>query len=104
MDPERVLMWVGIIGLAITITAGISKIVRVVFQQAQQLLISPLTSEMSHLSEKITTFGNQVEKFSDALTNARERIAKVEDSAKQAHHRLDDLSKRFDDHVNREGM
>jgi len=104
MDPDKVLMWTAIFTLALALLGSIAGIIKVMFDQAQKLLVAPLTSELAHLSERITTFGNQIDKISEALNDTRERIAKVESSAKQAHHRLDDLNKRLEDHVNREGM
>lgn len=99
MDEQTVLMWVGIIGLFITILAGIIKIIQVLFNQAQQLLVAPLISQIATLGEKITGFAKSVDEFRTEMATTRERIAKIEASAKSAHKRLDELNDEFHTHI-----
>ena len=78
------MMWVGVIGLIITIITGVSK----------------LSAQLATLSEKIASFAKSVDNFREDLSSTRERLAKVEASAKSAHHRLDDFGKELTDHIN----
>lgn len=100
MDAQTILMWVGIIGLLITIIAGIVRIIQVLFNQAQQLLVAPLISQIATLGEKITGFAKSVDDFRTEMTLTRERIAKIEASAQSAHKRLDELNDEFHTHLN----
>lgn len=96
---QTVLMWVAVLGLVISIVAGMAKVVQIMFKQAQLLLVAPLTSQLATLSEKITAFGKIVDDFRAEMAATRERLAKVEASAKSAHYRLDEIGEQFHEHL-----
>ena len=100
MDEQTVMMWVAVLGLLLTIVGAIIQIIRVMFNQAQQLLVSPLVSQIASLGEKINSLGLVLNNLKEELAATRERLAKVEASTKSAHHRLDAIDGQLHEHFN----
>ena len=99
MNTDTIIMWTAVIGLLITIFAGIVKIVQAMFTQAQHLLVAPLISQLATLSEKITTFGKIIDDYRVEQAATRERLAKVEQSADTLHERVDKIDEQFHNHL-----
>lgn len=89
---NTVLMWVGVLGLLITIIGGFGYIVRVIFRQAQALLVAPILARIDLLSISLDRLKEVLDRLQNESSLQRERIAKVEQSSKAAHHRIDFLA------------
>lgn len=91
--------WLANISIVLAVVAGIVKIIQWVFTLAQKLLVAPLSAQLADLTAQIGTFGEQVKELTRTLTAMGERVAKIEASAKSAHHRIDTLEERVDAHI-----
>lgn len=91
--------WLANISIVLAVVAGIIKIILWIFTLAQKLLVAPLSAQLADLTAQIGTFGEQVKELTRTLTAMGERVAKIEASAKSAHHRIDTLEERVDAHI-----
>ena len=57
-------------------------------------VIKPLSASIRELRELIESTREYIRGVEEKRQNMAERLAKVEESAKSAHHRLDDLTER----------
>lgn len=57
-------------------------------------VIKPLSASIKELRELIESTREYIRGVEEKRQNMAERLAKVEESAKSAHHRLDDLTER----------
>lgn len=81
---ESLIQMVGVI-VAILSLCG------VIFNYA---VIKPLSASIRELRELIKSTREYIRGVEEKRQNMAERLAKVEESAKSAHHRLDDLTER----------
>lgn len=91
MTPETI----AIIGLGLSI--GTFFIGRVSAGKSdgkeQGILINKVDNLMMQISELSQKMDTKLTDITDEIKDLRERLAKVESSTKQAHHRLDDITK-----------
>ena len=73
------------------VIVGILGLCGVIFNYA---VIKPLSASIKELRELIESTREYIRGVEEKRQNMAERLAKVEESAKSAHHRLDDLTER----------
>jgi chromosome segregation ATPase len=73
------------------VIVGILGLCGVIFNYA---VIKPLSASIQELRELIESTQAYIRGVEEKRQNMAERLAKVEESAKSAHHRLDDLTER----------
>lgn len=87
---------VSIISVLFAIYAGVISLRRFQRQddQAESAMLARVTLSLEHINDGITTIRHDVCEIKADIKEHGERIVKVEESSKQAHKRLDEMTAR----------
>jgi predicted nucleic acid-binding Zn-ribbon protein len=94
-----VMDWLGKLVIVLTVIGGIAKITQIIFSLAQKLMVAPIVTQFANFSAEIKALNATIENLRQTIVNMGERVAKIEASAKSAHHRIDTLEERVDAHI-----
>lgn len=96
---SELIQWLGNVIVVLTAIGGLIKVIQVIFNLGQRLIVAPLLAQLATLSAQIDVLGKTLENLRITIITMGERVAKIEASAKSAHHRIDALEERVDTHI-----
>ena len=91
--------WLANISIVLAVLVALIKVIQVIFKLAQQVMVAPLVAQLATCTAQMAELSRIIGSLRDTIITMGERVARIEASAKQAHHRIDTLEERVDAHI-----